>query len=1526
MAELVLGRLKFHWKGDWTPSTAFIKDDVVKYGPTAWVCTANHTSGADFDFTKFEQMVQGITWAGEWSAGKYEVNDIVSYGGAIYVCIADHDSGDSTDTSPNSQELWERLVGGLEWEGTYDNSSEYQIGDIVLYGGYTYICTQNSSGGNVPTNTLYWNTLNRGYVQAGDYENSTTYVPGQVVNYGGRSYTCTGTTVGNLPTDNSYWRLFTEGQKWQGTWSASSVDYKIGDIVRYGARSYICKLGHLSQSSYNPENATYWDSFNEGIGWEGTWSASSVDYKIGDIVRYGGRSYTCILGHTSSNPNLPTNATYWELLNKGLDYKGIWNVANPYILDDVVEYSGTAYVCIQAHENGQQPDTATSYWSILAQGDSNSPMTTTGDMIYRNSGGSVVRLPIGPAGSFLTSSGGIPTWGHLTPQNDYYVSPQGDDTNDGRTPTTSWKTIKHACEQTFSLGQCRVNVQAGTYAEQCPIRVGRSVVLEGNGLGAVTVSPDTTNDNGFGVGISDDGSTPNANSYVFHMNNGCRMRNFVFRNFSTGSVIVSLDPGNGPDDTSVWITSQSPYVQNCTSFTPGGTGFKIDGGLHNGGYKSMVANDWTQINSDGIGIHALNDGRTEIVSCFTYYCDIGYLAEGGAKIRGIVGNNSYGEYGAVARGFSQAETPLNGKLRLNDQTINSVTQLGSDVHIFTSYRDSVGNRFFVGHTAPTGTDVTSTFDATASYPFVAKFNSAGSLDWIYTYESNFGAIHSAVELSDRIYCGGAIIDGTQKGFILSISKAGEIQWQKTIGDTTIIEDLTTDGNNLYAVGNHSTTGGAVIKLNPAGIEQWSRTLEYNDSAAANTLSAKTCTFAGTPTTSTDTYAAAGDATAENNLYVASYDSTANQSVVTRLTSTGGYVTSYIYGDVRINKLRLDTGNGDGIYLMAAGYYDAGAVNKNPLAFRISVDGTVSWQSQIADGSEEGEFLDILPFGDDVYACGYINEGTNNNNTGYLARYTSTGTVSWNYKFDNGTNNVVLNGVMLDGVNVICSGIEQGNSVILNVQRDTEGGIGTVSSGSYAYASRSGLTVTNNTVVVKNIENIDSNSLTLGTTDEALTLNQTPTQTRTAVATRAGFAGIGTGVLFTVDELDRSPKEGSVLQIQGDSETYFVIGVSGFIEGDSSDSGIAQIQLDPAIPSNKTPNDQTIVTFREAFSQVRMSGHDFLDIGTGGFADTNYPVIIDADYTQPPSQDRETLAENGGRVFYVTTDQDGNFRVGDYFKVEQATGRATLSSEEFDLAGLNELQLGSITAGKTGATINEFSTDGTFADNSDSAVPTEKATKTYVDTQVSNAITGNTSIQTGEAPLQTKIAVAGTGISTDTIDFEIAGTEIGEFSTSKFSVKPSGTLAAEIAAQYVLIPKGTEAQRPGTPTAGYLRYNTDTNTFEGYNGTQWSGIGGGNPWISKAVGDTGFTAANNDRIFVDTSGGAVTINLPASPNTGDNVRFVDLASTFDTNNLTIGRNSQKIMNLTQDLTVSTEDAAVGLVYTGATYGWKLVENT
>jgi hypothetical protein len=85
-----------------------------------------------------------------------------------------------------------------------------------------------------------------------------------------------------------------------------------------------------------------------------------------------------------------------------------------------------------------------------------------------------------------------------------------------------------------------------------------------------------------------------------------------------------------------------------------------------------------------------------------------------------------------------------------------------------------------------------------------------------------------------------------------------------------------------------------------------------------------------------------------------------------------------------------------------------------------------------------------------------------------------------------------------------------------------------------------------------------------------------------------------------------------------------------------------------------------------------------------------------------------------------------------------------------------------------------------------------------------------------------------------------------------------------------------------------------------------------------------TAFSGDRIFVDTSSQPVTVTLPAAPATGDEIRFVDVASTFDTNNLTVGRNGLKINNQTSDLTVATEDAAFGLVYSGVSYGWKIME--
>jgi hypothetical protein len=203
------------------------------------------------------------------------------------------------------------------------------------------------------------------------------------------------------------------------------------------------------------------------------------------------------------------------------------------------------------------------------------------------------------------------------------------------------------------------------------------------------------------------------------------------------------------------------------------------------------------------------------------------------------------------------------------------------------------------------------------------------------------------------------------------------------------------------------------------------------------------------------------------------------------------------------------------------------------------------------------------------------------------------------------------------------------------------------------------------------------------------------------------------------------------------------------------------------------------------------------------------------------------------------------------------------------------------------------------------VPTERATKTYVDTRISVALAGAGSIVAGSAPNQSKVEVTGAGITSDTIDFEIAG-----------------SLVSQIGKEYILVPTGSTAERPGSPANGYLRYNTSLNIFEGYVNGAWSGIGGGNPW--STVSTAGYTAVNNDRLFVDTTGGAFSIALPASPNTGDSVRFLDVAGNFDTFALTIDRNGNNIMGSGNNLTLSTQYEGLVLVYSGATYGWVIQE--
>ena len=170
----------------------------------------------------------------------------------------------------------------------------------------------------------------------------------------------------------------------------------------------------------------------------------------------------------------------------------------------------------------------------------------------------------------------------------------------------------------------------------------------------------------------------------------------------TGGAFVALDPGDGPGDTSVWITNKSTYVQNVSTFGEQCIGLRIDGDLHNGGNKSVVANDFTQILQQGIGFWCSGEGKAELVSVFTYYCHIGYLCTDGGKVRATNGNNSYGDFGSVAIGFDQTESPITGKVD-NYSKEATISQVYNDENqLFTVGYNNAGNHYTNGTVTITG--------------------------------------------------------------------------------------------------------------------------------------------------------------------------------------------------------------------------------------------------------------------------------------------------------------------------------------------------------------------------------------------------------------------------------------------------------------------------------------------------------------------------------------------------------------------------------------------------------------------------------------------------------------------------------------------------------------------------------------------------------------------------------------------------------------------------------------------------------
>ncbi len=142
------------------------------------------------------------------------------------------------------------------------------------------------------------------------------------------------------------------------------------------------------------------------------------------------------------------------------------------------------------------------------------------------------------------------------------------------------------------------------------------------------------------------------------------------------------------------------------------------------------------------------------------------------------------------------------------------------------------------------------------------------------------------------------------------------------------------------------------------------------------------------------------------------------------------------------------------------------------------------------------------------------------------------------------------------------------------------------------------------------------------------------------------------------------------------------------------------------------------------------------------------------------------------------------------------------------------------------------------------------------------------------------------------------------------VTKGGTGAVTLTANNVLLGNGTSALQAVAPS-------TSGNVLTS-NGTTWTSTlpaAGGLEYVTKTAS---YTTIDKEGVLADTSGGAFTVTLPASPDTGAQVVVADPAGNWGTDNLTIGRNGSTISGAAEDLVCDIDSVSVQLVYTGTTW--------
>ena len=878
---------------------------------------------------------------------------------------------------------------------------------------------------------------------------------------------------------------------------------------------------------------------------------------------------------------------------------------------------------------------------------------------------------------------------------------------------------------------------------------------------------------------------------MFYLRNGTGLRNCTLQGLTgtlgaanaygtqrpTAGAYASLDPGWGPAHEDVWITNKSPYVQNVSTFGTGCVGLKVDGALHNGGNDSVVANDFTQILSDGIGFWVTNLGRSELVSVFTYYNHIGYLAENGGKVRATNGNNSYGKFGSVSEGGDATETPITC----------TVDNKSTDATIGNTFTD--GNRILAMEYTNAGTNYTTAATLTISGDGYGITGTTATIrnggvyeirlnETVTSPESNYGGdgyssatnvaqngTDKTITISNTDTALAAELTGLaiwlteglgagQYGYIVGFNAGTKATKVARPSFTTFSVTAATASNDRFTCADSSTLD-VNMPIMFSGTAFGGVTTTATNPTIYYVLAKPTgTTFTISTTPGGTVFDVTSDAAGTMTLHKAGWDylvntTCTNTTVTTDLitcasnaalyvgasvqfdgTTFGGinpYTQYYVVNITGATQFKVSTSLGGSAVTLstAAGTMTVRVVEpvldgttKYEYAPRIVVSASPSGVTAIARAvvtTEKISSIRIIEPG-----SGYVSAPTvtivdpSNTVEAPVQVFIGDGALGQPTFTNRGLSYLTaVTTITETGVQRTVSGITNANPGVvttLTAHTYTDGqkvtfanvaGMFQINSGIWYYVDV--LTPTTFALYV----------------DQALTIPLNTTSYGVYVAsagTVTEFAGfrnsLQSGSFIQVQGLSQVPQAGSNVEFASLPGNYYKLVTVQNLLG-TQYPFTALLQVSPEIAVGEAPAHGDTITIKIRYSQIRLTGHDFLDIGTGGFASTNYPGIP----LIPADSEKETVEGGGGRVFFTSTDQDGNFRVGDLFSVEQSTGIATLNADAFNISGLQELQLGELVLGGTSASINEFSTDGTMAANSDQIVPTQRAIRTYISSQI-----------------------------------------------------------------------------------------------------------------------------------------------------------------------------------------------------------------